>query len=361
MKPRSSAESERATPTDAPFDAPVVAVWRGDLVESVHRGRYVVRDARGEALDSLGDSADYVHLRSSAKPFQALPLVFSGAADAFGLTSEELAVACASHSAEPRHLAAVRSILRKSGLSEDYLQNGIHPPMHVPTAARLARNGEHPRHIHGNCSGKHAGMLAVCVHAGWDPAGYRDADGPLQKLVRRTVAKLCGMETEEVRLAGDGCGVPVFALPLENLALGFARLAAGGAEDFPDDLLEAVSRIRGAMREYPGMVAGTGRFDTRLMEGTDLIAKSGAEGIFAAASPAELGWGLALKISDGAGRAVAPAVLAALSERGVRVPEELKRPTVTDLHGEQVGEITPMMHANLRDGSRPKEPPKKPE
>lgn len=311
-------------------------------------------------MDSLGDPAGYVHLRSSAKPFQALPLVFSGAADAFGLTSEELAVACASHSAEPRHLAAVRSILRKAGLSEDDLQNGTHPPMHVPTATRLARNGEQPRRIHGNCSGKHAGMLAVCVHAGWDPAGYRDPESPLQKLVRRTVAKLCGLEPEEVRLAGDGCGVPVFTLPLENLALGFARLAAGGAEDFPEDLLEAVVRIRDAMREYPGMVAGTGRFDTRLMEATDLVAKSGAEGVFAAASPAEPCWGLALKISDGAHRAVAPAALAALAKRGVRVPEEMKTQTVTDLHGEKVGEVAPLAQVTLRE--RWEEPlPKKPE
>ncbi len=356
MKPRSSAEPTRATLTDAPFDAPVVAVWRGDLVESVHRGRYVVRDARGETSNSLGASAGYVHLRSSAKPFQALPLVFSGAADAFGLTGEELAVACASHSAEPRHLAAVRSILRKAGLSEDDLQNGIHPPMHAPTAARLTRNGEQPRHIHGNCSGKHAGMLAVCAHAGWDPTGYRDAESPLQKLVRRTVAKLCGMEPEQVRLAGDGCGVPVFALPLENLALGFARLAAGGAEDFPEDLLEAVVRVRDAMREYPGMVAGTGRFDTRLMETTDLIAKSGAEGIFAAASSVEPGWGLALKISDGASRALAPAVLAALAKRGVQVSEEMKIQTVTDLHGEKVGRVAPIRHSDLQDRPQREEP-----
>jgi L-asparaginase II len=361
LDPRSSAEPARAAHTDAPFDAPVVAVWRGDLVESVHRGRYVVRDVRGETLDSSGDTAGYVHLRSSAKPFQALPLVFSGAADAFGLTSEELAVACASHSAEPRHLAAVRSILRKAGLSEDDLQNGIHSPRHAPTADRLARNGEQPRHIHGNCSGKHAGMLAVCVHAGWDPAGYRDPEGPLQKLVRRTVAKLCSMEPEGVRLAGDGCSVPVFALPLENLALGFARLAAGGAENFPEDLLEAVVRVRGAMREYPGMVAGTGRFDTMLMEATDLIAKSGAEGVFAAASPVEPGWGFALKISDGASRAVAPAALAALSGRGVRVSEEIKVQTVTDLHGVKVGKVALLAHADLRDRSRREEPLKKPE
>jgi L-asparaginase II len=328
-----------------PLDVPVAAVWRDDLIESVHHGRYVVRSTDGEAIDSLGDPEAYVYLRSAAKPFQALPLVFSGAADAFGLTDEELAIVCASHTAEPRHLAAVHSILRKATLSEDDLQNDAHPPMHTLTAARLARGGDEPRPIHGNCSGKHAGMLAVCVHAGWDPAGYRDPEGPLQKLVRQTVAELCGLRPAAVRLAGDGCGVPVFALPLENLALGFARLAAGGAEGFPEDLLEAVRRVRDAMRAQPFMVGGTGRFDTRLMEATDLVAKSGAEGVFAAASPE--GWGLALKISDGASRAVAPAVLAALSRRGVRVPAEMKTQKVTDLRGKTVGSVAPL-HGNHR-------------
>src|SRR5918997_4842087 len=204
-------ESEAPEP-----DAPVAALWRGDLIESVHRGRYVVCDARGDTLDSLGDPRGLVHLRSTAKPVQALPLVFSGAADEFGITGEELAVACASHSGEPRHLAAVRSILRKAGLSEDDLQSGTHPPMHTLTAARLARNGEKPRAIHGNCSGKHASMLAVCAHAGWDTHTYRDPEGPLQMLVRRTVAKLCDLEPEAVWLAGDNFGVPVFATPPPN-------------------------------------------------------------------------------------------------------------------------------------------------
>jgi L-asparaginase II len=330
-----------AIPDPPPFDAPVAGVWRGDLMESVHRGRYVVCDARGETLYSLGDTEGYVYLRSAAKPFQALPLVFSGAADELGIGGEELAVACASHGGEPRHLAAVRSILRKAGLSEDDLQNGTHPPMHTLTAARLARNGEKPRAIHGNCSGKHAGMLAVCAHAGWDTHTYREPEGPLQMLVRRTVAKLCDLEPEAVRLAGDNCGVPVFATPLRNLALGFARLAAGGAEDFPDDLQEAVQRVRDAMRAHPYMVAGTGRFDTKLMEATDLVAKSGAEAVFAAASPGTPSWGLALKISDGAPRAVAPAVLAALARRGVRVPHEMKEGVVTDLNGEVVGKVSP--------------------
>jgi L-asparaginase II len=323
-----------------PADEPMVAVWRGGLVESVHRGRLAVCDARGELLDALGEPEGYVYLRSCAKPFQALPLVLSGAADAFGIADEEISVACASHNAEPRHLEAVRSILRKAGFSEDDLQNGAHPPMHAPSAARLARSGESPRAIQGNCSGKHAGMLAVCVHAGWDPAGYRDPEGPLQKLVRDTVAKVCGVEPQDVRLAGDGCGVPVFAMPLENLALGFARLAAGGHEDLPADLNGAMRRVPDAMRDHPYMVAGTGRFDTALMEATDVVAKSGAEGVFACASPA--GWGLALKISDGSGRAVAPAALAALARRGVEVPPEMARFPVTDLRGETVGEITPL-------------------
>lgn len=347
MKPDPSAETARTTPPGPPpFDVPVAAVRRGDLVESVHRGRYVVRDARGETIDSSGNPEGYVYLRSVAKPFQALPLVLSGAADAFGITGEELAVACASHSGEPRHLAAVRSILRKAGLSKGDLQNGAHPPIHAPSATRLLRSGEEPRPIHGNCSGKHAGMLAVCAHAGWDPLTYRDPEGPLQKLVRRTIAKLCGVETEDVRLAGDGCGVPVFALPLANLAFGFARLAAGGVEDFPEDLLEAVRRVRDAVLGHPYMVAGTGRFDTRLMEETNLLAKSGADGIFAAASP-EASWGFALKISDGAGRAVAPAALAALAKRGVWVPAEMKTQKVTDLHGKAVGEITALTPGSL--------------
>ena len=300
-------------------------------------------DANGGRLDSLGDTEGYVYMRSAAKPLQALPLVFSGAADTFGFTDEEIAVACASHNGEPRHLAAVRSILRRVGLSEDDLQNGFHPPMHAPSADRLRKSGEGPRAIHGNCSGKHAAMLAVCVHAGWDPKGYRDPDGPLQKMILRTVETVCGVEPGEVHLAGDGCGVPVFALPLRGMALGFARLAAGGAPGFPADLSEALGRVRGAMRAHPYLIAGTGRLDTKLMEGTSLVAKSGAEAVFAAASITEPYWGMALKVSDGANRALAPAALGALSRQGIDVPRDLASSPVIDLRGETVGEIAPLI------------------
>jgi L-asparaginase II len=313
-------------------------VRRGDLVENVHRGRVAVCDPRGELVEGVGEVEGYTYARSSAKPFQAIPLVLSGAADSLGLTDEELAVACASHSAEKPHLAAVRSILRKVDLSERDLQNGAHPPLYAPAAAELACSGEKPVAIHGNCSGKHAGMLALCVHEGWETESYRDPKHPLQRWILEIVATICGLDEDDILLSGDGCGVPSFGLPLENLATGFARLATGGR--LAEDLAEAAGRIQRAMREHPYMVAGTGRFDTAVMRGTDLVCKSGAEGVYGAGSPE--GWGLALKISDGASRAVRPAALAALSRRGVEVPDEPESRPVRDLHGEAVGEVEPL-------------------
>jgi L-asparaginase II len=313
-------------------------VRRGDLVENVHRGRVAVCDQRGELVEAVGDAAGYAYARSSAKPFQAIPLVLSGVVDSLGLTGEELAVACASHSAEEPHLAAVRSILRKADLSEGDLQNGAHPPLYAPAAAELARSGEEPAAIHGNCSGKHAGMLALCVHEGWETESYRDPGHPLQRWILEIVSTICGLDRDDILLSGDGCGVPTFGLPLKNLATGFARLATG--ERLPEKLAEAAGRVRRVMREHPYMVAGTGRFDTAVMCGTDLVCKSGAEAVYGAGSPE--GWGLALKISDGASRAVRPAALATLARRGVEVPDEPESRPVRDLHGEAVGEVLPL-------------------
>ena len=320
-----------------PEDAPLVALRRGALVESVHRGRVTVSDPEGGIVEALGDPEGYVYARSSAKPFQALPLVLSGAAETFGLTSEELAVACASHNGEAQHLSAVRSILGKVGLSEKDLQNGAHPPLYAPAAMKLVRQGEEPGLVHGNCSGKHAGMLAVCVHEGWATNGYRNPDHPLQSWILEIMGRVCGVETDEILLGGDGCGVPSFGMPLRSIATGFARLATGS---LPGDLAAAAERVRGAMREHPYMVGGTERFDTAVMGGTGLVCKSGAEIVFGAGSPD--GWGLALKVSDGGARALRPAALAALSRRGVEVPDEPESSPVHDLHGEVVGEKGPL-------------------
>jgi L-asparaginase II len=313
-------------------------VRRGDLVENVHRGRVAVCDQRGSLVEAVGDAEGYAYARSSAKPFQAIPLVLSGAADSLRLTDEELAVACASHSAEEPHLAAVRSILQKAGLLGRDLQNGAHPPLYALAAAELARSGEEPGAIHGNCSGKHAGMLALCVHEEWETESYRDPVHPLQRWILEIVSTICGLDRDDILLSGDGCGVPTFGLPLKNLATGFARLATG--EGLPEKLAEAAGRVQRAMREHPYMVAGTGRFDTAVMRGTDLISKSGAEAAYGAGSPE--GWGLALKISDGASRAVRPAALATLARRGVELPEEPESHPVRDLHGEAVGEVVPL-------------------
>jgi L-asparaginase II len=325
--------------TGLPEDAPLAAVTRGALVESVHRGRLAVCDPDGNVLEAVGDPEAYIYARSSAKPFQALPLVHSGAAEAFGLTDRELAVVCASHNAEEPHLAAVRSILEKAHLSEEDLQNGAHPPIYAPAAAELARSGEEPKTIHGNCSGKHAGMLAVCVQEGWETTTYRDPGHPLQRRILGLIAELCGLQEDEVLVAGDNCGLPAFALPLRSFATGLARIATG--KTLPDELALAALRIGDAMREHPFMVAGTGRFDTELMESTDLLVKGGAEAVLGVGS--REGWGMALKISDGAVRAVRPAALAALSGIGVEVPEALT--DVRGLHGERVGEIRPLIQA----------------
>jgi L-asparaginase II len=322
-----------------PEDAPLAAVRRGALVESVHRGRLAVCDPEGNVLEAVGDPEAYIYARSSAKPFQALPLVLSGAAEAFGLTDEELAVACASHNAEEPHLAAVRSILEKACLTEDDLQSGAHLPLYEPEADKLIRSGEDPRPIHGNCSGKHAGMLAVCVHEGYETATYRDPGHPLQRRILGLIAEVCGLREDEVLIAGDNCGVPAFALPLRSLATGLARVATRNA--LPDELALAALRIGDAMREHPFMVAGTGRFDTDLMRSTDLLVKGGAEAVLAVGS--RDGWGMVLKISDGTLRGVRPVALAALGGMGVEVPEAVS--DVRGLHGEKVGEIWPLNQA----------------
>ena len=242
-------------------------------------------------------------------------------------------VACASHNAEEPHLAAVRSILEKAGLSEDDLQSGVHPPMYGPADAKLIRAGEEPRPIHSNCSGKHSGMLAVCVHEGYETLDYRDPGHPLQRRILGLMAEVCGVEEDEVLVAGDNCGVPAFALPLRSFATGLARMATG--DELPDQLAGAALRIRDAMRAHPFMVAGTGRFDTEIMERTYLLVKGGAEAVLAVGNPE--GWGMALKISDGSQRAVQPVALAALEHMGVRVGDGDS--IVRGLHGEEVGEI----------------------
>lgn len=296
----------------------LVEILRGDRVESFHRGAAVVCDASGQVLDSRGDVGRAIYPRSALKPLQCLPLVAGGAADRLGLTDAEIALACGSHSGEPVHVTAVSAFLRKAGRDESCLECGVHWPLGERAARELAARGGGPTPLHNNCSGKHAGFVCLAAHRGLDPTGYVRHDHPVMREVTAAVAAATGARLDDSCRATDGCSIPAFAVPLESLATGFARLGTGDRLD--DPLARATARIRRALAGNPWAVAGEGRFDTRIMGacGGAVLSKCGAEGVAAAAIPAA-GIGLAVKIDDGAGRA-AEVAMAALLRRFLSPP-----------------------------------------
>ncbi len=293
----------------------LVQVWRGGRVESEHRGALAVVDAGSQLIAHKGDTGLVSYLRSSAKPFQLLPLVESGAADRLGFTDTELAVIAGSHSGEPRHVAAVQSILNKIGLTEDALQCGVHAPF-SPDAMRMLKSANRePTVLYNNCSGKHAGMLAQAVERGLSTADYLDAQHPVQVSIRRRLAELGGITFDEVGVGVDGCSAPCFALPLHAAALAFARLADAGARQ--DD--SGLNRVARVMMQHPEMVAGEGRLDTDLMRAVPgrVVSKGGAEGYHGLGliRPDGSAWGVAIKIGDGDGkRGTHPVVIEVLRQ-----------------------------------------------
>jgi L-asparaginase II len=315
-----------------------VEVVRGGRVESRHRVAACVVDGAGATVLAGGDEGAPVYPRSAVKPFQALALVATGAADASGVSEEELALACASHGGEPAHVERVAAWLARLGLAERHLACGPHPPMHAPSAAGMLARGERPTRLHNNCSGKHAGLLAACLHNGWPVEGYERPEHPVQGYIRAALGEAAGLPSVEAP-GVDGCSLPAFLMPLRALATAAARLAAdrGGA-------LERVGR---AMRAHPAMVAGTGRLCTALMGAAPgVVAKTGAEGVFLAALP-DRGLGIALKAEDGATRAAEVALLALLDRLGA-VPDDARdalapfaRPRLRDFNGAVVGEVRP--------------------
>ncbi len=280
----------------------LIEVTRGDMVESTHRGRVAVVDTAGKVALHWGDIESRVYPRSAIKAIQALPLVESGAADAFRLSNKELAIACASHSGEPRHIATVRTWLDRMGLSESDLKCGPHwPRHHQQTLHDMIRAGETPGDAHNNCSGKHTGMLATAHHLGEPLSGYTKPTHPVQQRILGTLEALCGLGLSDAPRGTDGCSVPTWGIPLSNMALAFARL--GAPDDLPPVRAGAAKRIRKAVAAEPFMVAGTDRYCTTLMDvaGDTVFVKTGAEGVFCAALP-EYGLGIALKCDDGATR-----------------------------------------------------------
>jgi len=294
-------------------DPVLVEVLRGGIVESRHRGAIAVVDADGQIVLSMGDAERPVFPRSAVKAIQALPLVESGAADAYGFDAADLALACASHSAEPAHVERVRSMLSRCGLDESTLECGVHWPSERPVLLAMARAGQEPTAIHNNCSGKHAGFLCTCRHRGLPTKGYVGAVHPFQEVERQTLEEVTSAPHDDSNRATDGCSIPTYAIPLEALARGFARMVSG--RGLPPGRARAARRLVDACMAEPFYVAGTGRACTELMKLAPgrIFVKTGAEGVFCGGLP-ELGFGFALKCDDGATRASEAMVASLLSK-----------------------------------------------
>lgn len=323
-----------------------VEVWRGTCLESRHRVHVVVADGQGRLRASSGAASLLTFARSAIKPMQALPLVEGGVAERYDFSDAELAICCGSHNGEPRHVDAVRAMLRKIGADEDALACGAQVPLGRIAAQELAEAGGQPGRIHNNCSGKHAGMLAMARFYGWPLMGYQAAEHPVQQRMLTEVSRWTGVPADDIPIALDGCGIITFALPLASLAGAFAAFAAAArrAEEGP-------TRVVQAMVRNPEYVAGADRLCTDLMRIADgrIFAKVGAEGVYCAGVPgAEIG--IAIKVEDGATRASEPALIAVLkvlgllSEEEVALLERYAEPDVLNTRDERVGTIRAAIH-----------------
>jgi L-asparaginase II len=343
-----------AGPRPAP-PAPLAEVTRGPLVESVHLGHAAVVTGDGRLVRALGDPDAIVFLRSSAKPFQAMPALLDGAAGRFGFTDAEVALACGSHEGEPLHVETARRMLEKAGLGPDALRCGLKPPLNEDEADALIARGERLTTLHNECSGEHAAMAALARHLGADLDAYIEGGHPVQRRVREVVARFAGVDADALATATDGCRIPTFAVPLRTAALMYARLAHPPAE-LDETTRQACGRIVRAMTAHPEMVDGTRAdelLDSALMRagGGRIASKMGAEGLWAAGVRPSAVWptglGLAVKVADGDPdeRARSPIAVALLHHLGVLTEAELERLAphrtgpVTDNAGTEVGEV----------------------
>ncbi|PLR89783.1 asparaginase [Bacillus sp. T33-2] len=294
-----------------------IKVFRGKYLESTHQIHVAVVNVKGELLYSFGDPNRLTFPRSSMKPFQAVAVVETGAADAFQYDESELSLICASHNGEPIHRNAVARILDRIDLMENALQCGTHIPRDIDSYNKLIRNGGELTPVFSNCSGKHSGMLTAAVYMNEDVHTYRDIKHPHQQRILDVIEEVCGFPKNDLEISVDGCGVPVHQLPLQNTALGFARLA-DPLGWMPSDRARYLERIRNAMTKHPEMVGGTDRFDTDLMKvfNRRLVAKAGAEGV-QCIGDSKTGLGIAIKVEDGNGRAASVAAMEVLKQLGI--------------------------------------------
>jgi len=322
-----------------------VEVLRGDVVEARHTVHVAVADAHGRVVARAGNGNGLTYYRSAAKPFQALPLVEEGIVRRFGISLPELALCCASHEGEPEHVATARSILSKIGVDEALIRCGSQLPFGADASQELLMLGGQAMPIHNNCSGKHAGMLALAVGMGWNPVDYHLPGHPVQDRMLREILRWTGLGETEVATGVDGCGVVCFAVPLFQIAKSFARFSVAAADN------EGPAEIVRAMTTHPFMVGGTGRACTQVIEAAagKAFVKLGAEGTYIGGIPAS-GLGFAIKVEDGGRRAVEVALVKVLEELGVLTEAAVTaishhgNPIVYNTRGEAVGEIRPAFH-----------------
>ncbi|MFN3821121.1 MAG: asparaginase [bacterium] len=328
-----------------------VQFWRGGRIEAEHRVMAVVVNDEGEVIESWGDEELLIYWRSSAKPFQAAAVVLSGAVDHFGITPKEIALLAGSHSGESIHTDVALGILKKLNLEIQDLQCGIQPPLDFNELIKLYQNGAQPTPLHNNCSGKHAGMLALALYRGASVKNYLDPQDLVQQEILSLISQITEIPKERIPIGIDGCSAPVFGVSLKSAAMAYARLIEGRSVN--GALQVALQRVAVAMRSYPEMVAGThNRICTQLMRwggASDLVAKAGAEGVYGA------GWrdpqsgrslGLAVKVIDGSQRARDPVVIGILQKYKVLpydLPRDLKAFYPEILYnwaGKEVGKVT---------------------
>lgn len=322
-------------------------VCRGGVVESVHMGAIAVVDVSGKLIAHAGDPDLFAYYRSSAKPFQALPLVESGATDRYGFTPAELALCCASHLGSPRHQQQVLGMLAKLGLDDGALQCGIVIPGDDQEAARVREGVVKPTPLHCDCSGKHTGMIATCLHLGDPIAGYLEPEHPHQQRIKAAMAEMCRIPAGQMRLATDGCSVPTFGMPLRHFAYSWATFATPEAApaNAGRNHAAALNRLREAMMAVPFNVAGDGEFVTTIMEvgRGEIVAKSGAEGLMCVGLPKH-GIGIAIRIGDGSYRSHPYVTVDVLRQLGLVDPAILEdalarhSPEIRNHNGRLVGE-----------------------
>jgi L-asparaginase II len=315
-------------------------VIRGETIESIHRGHICVVDGEGNAVASIGDPLTVTYFRSAAKPFQALPFITSGAADAFGFTDDEIAMSIASHSGEKMHVERVAKMLERIGLTESDLRCGVHAPFYSKEAERLLRDGETPTQLHNNCSGKHAAMLALAKHIDADINTYDLSENRVQGRILLCISDFTGVPENEIAIGIDGCAAPNFAVSVAAMAKSFANLVF--PLNFHPAVQMAVKRVVDAMIKYPELIGGTDRLDTMLMQAAPgkIISKVGADGVWlCGVLPSEKwpsGLGIALKVEDGDDHRGRPAI-------AVEILRQLSVLTENDL-----SDISPMLIKNRR-------------